>query len=74
MIVVESYRNMRKASNEQLVKVQADVSAFINAHENLMGGDQLTAMCLLKEAAEREQKRRAAQATVTPLAAKRAAS
>jgi hypothetical protein len=64
---VHSHQSTGKAGDDQLVKVQDDVTAFLGAHENLMGGDLVTAMCLLREAAARERKRRSEQAPLTQM-------
>jgi hypothetical protein len=69
---VHSHQGTGKADDDQLVKVQEDVTAFLDVHENVMGGDLVTGMCLLREAAAREQKRRGEQAQVTHLRAKHA--
>jgi hypothetical protein len=69
---VHSHQSTGKAEDDQLVKVQEDVTAFLDAHENQMGGDLVTAICLLREAAAREQKRRGEQAPVTHLRPKQA--
>jgi hypothetical protein len=71
---VHSHQGTGKADDDQLVKVQEDVTAFLDAHENVMGGDLVTGMCLLREAAAREQKRRGEQTQVTHLRAKHASS
>jgi len=65
---MHSHQGTGKADDDQLVKVQEDVTAFLHAHENLLGGDVVTGMCLLREAAARELKRRGdLQAPVTQL-------
>lgn len=69
---MHSHQSTGKAGDDQLVKVQEDVTAFLNAHENLMGGDLVTGMCLLREAAAREHKRCGEQAPVAHLRPKQA--
>jgi hypothetical protein len=64
---VHSHQSTGRAGDDQLVKVQEDVTAFLDAHENLMGGDLVTGMCLLREAAAREQKRRGEQAPLAQM-------
>ena len=69
---MRSHQGTGKAEDDQLSRVQKDVTAFLDAHENVMGADLVTGMCLLREAAAREQGRRGEQAQVTHLRAKQA--
>jgi len=65
-------RDMAKAGDEELAGIQAAVSDLLGKYELRMGGDLVTALCRWSEAAVRQQRQRAAQATVTLLADKRA--
>lgn len=65
-------RDMGKAEGEELAAIQAAVSDLLGKFERRMGSDLVTALCRWGEAAGRQQRRRAAQATVTPLPTSRA--
>ena len=75
-LITAVVRDMGKADDEELAGIQAAVSDLFRRYESRMGGDLVLALCRWREAAERHQKQRAAagDATVTPLAGKRAAS
>jgi hypothetical protein len=61
---------MGKASDEELVAIQAAVGDLLATFEPRMGGDLTTALCRWSEAAARQQRQRTTQATVTLLTAK----
>jgi hypothetical protein len=63
---------MGQAGDEELAALQAAVGDLLGRFEPRMGGDLVTALCRWREAAGRALKQRTAQATVTPLSAKRA--
>lgn len=65
-------RDMGQAGDEELAALQAAVGDLLDRFEPRMGGDLVTALCRWREAAARTAKQRTAQATVTPLSAKRA--
>ena len=65
-------RDMGQAGDEELAALQAAVGDLLDRFERRMGGDLVTALCHWREAAGRTVKQRTAQATVTPLSAKRA--
>jgi len=75
-LITAVVRDMGKAGDEELAGIQAAVSDLLDKYESRMGGDLVIALCRWREAAERHHKQRAAavDATVTPLAGKRAAS
>jgi hypothetical protein len=65
---------MGKATDDELAGIPDAVADLLGRFEGQMGGDLVTALCRWRETAERHQKQRAAaqDATVTPLAGKRA--
>ena len=69
-------RDIGKADDEQLAAIRESATHLINEYEQFMGGDLVEALCLWREAAERQQehraKRAASGATVKPLRAMQA--
>jgi hypothetical protein len=63
---------MSQADDEELAAFQAAVGDLLWRFEPRMGGDLVKALCRWREAAGRTLKQRTAQATVTPLSARRA--
>jgi hypothetical protein len=54
------YRDMRQAETAQLTGLRASITALLDTYERFLGGDLIEGLCLLREAAAREQKRRPA--------------
>jgi hypothetical protein len=75
-LITAVVRDMGQADDEELAGIQAAVSDLLGKYESRMGADLVLALCRWREAAGRHQNQRAAagDATVTPLAGKRAAS
>ncbi len=54
------YRDMRQAEDTQLAGLHDTVTELLDTYERFLGGDLVEGLCLLREAAERERKRRPA--------------
>jgi hypothetical protein len=66
-------RDIGKADDAQLTAIREDATRLLDEYEQFMGGDLVEALCLWREAAKRQQERRAASgATVKPLRAMQA--
>jgi hypothetical protein len=52
-------RDMGKADDEQLAAIRESATRLLDESEQFMGGDLVEALCLWREAAERQQKHRA---------------
>jgi len=65
---------MGRATDDELAGIPDAVADLLDRFEGRMGGDLVTALCRWRETAQRHQKQRAVppDATVTPLAGKRA--
>jgi hypothetical protein len=55
---VHVVRDIGRASDEQLAGIEGAVSQLLDSFEGFMGGYLVEALCLWREAAQREQKRR----------------
>jgi hypothetical protein len=62
-------RDMGKADDEQLAAIQDGAAHLLDELEQFMGSALVEALCLWREAAKRQQQRRAADAAVKPLRA-----
>jgi hypothetical protein len=63
-------RDIGKADDAQLSAIREGATRLLDEYEPFMGGDLAEALCLWREAAKRQQERRAAPgATVHPLRA-----
>jgi hypothetical protein len=51
---------MRQAEAAQLTGLRASVTELLDTYERFLGGDLIEGLCLLREAAAREQQRRPA--------------
>jgi hypothetical protein len=57
---VQVYRDIRQAEAAQLAGLRESVTELLDTYERFLGGDMVEGLCLLREAAAREQKRRSA--------------
>jgi hypothetical protein len=57
---VQVYRRIRQAQAAQLIGLRESVTELLDTYERFLGGDMVEGLCLLREAATREQKRRPA--------------
>jgi hypothetical protein len=57
---VQVYRGIRQAETAQLEGLRESVTALLDTYERFLGGDMVEGLCLLREAAAREQQRRPA--------------
>jgi hypothetical protein len=57
---VQVYRRIRQAEAAQLAGVRESVTALLDTYERFLGADMVEGLCLLREAAAREQQRRPA--------------
>jgi hypothetical protein len=58
---VHVVRDIGRASDEQLAGIEEAVSQMLDSFEEFMGGHLVEALCLWREAARRQQKRRPAE-------------
>jgi hypothetical protein len=62
-------RDMGKADDDQLTAIQDGAAHLLDDFEQFMGSHLVEALCLWREAAKRQQERRAADPAVKPLRA-----
>ncbi|HEY1915559.1 MAG TPA: hypothetical protein VGH27_08285 [Streptosporangiaceae bacterium] len=59
-VCVRVYRDMRQAKAAQLAGLRESATELLDTYERFLGGDIVEGLCLLREAAAREQQRRLA--------------
>jgi hypothetical protein len=64
---VHVYRDMKQAKDIHLTGLRNAVTDLLDTYERFLGGDLVTALCLLREAADRERKHRAASSSDEPV-------
>lgn len=57
---MQVYRDIRQAEAAQLAGLRESVTELLETYERFLGGDMIEGLCLLREAAAREQQRRPA--------------
>jgi hypothetical protein len=57
---VQVHRGMRHAEAIQLAGLRESVTALLDTYERFLGADMVEGLCLLREAAAREQRHRLA--------------
>ncbi|MGH3155442.1 MAG: hypothetical protein ACRDNF_02530 [Streptosporangiaceae bacterium] len=57
---MQVYRDIRQAEAAQLAGLRESVTELLDTYERFLGGDMVEGLCLLREAASREQQRRLA--------------